>query len=218
MFPNSLAWFKVPPNPRKAARWERYIFADKDAPGLSHYLGFGDVNGDGRPDLASAAKIPEGGNWFAWWEAPANPKQTGWKKHAIAENQDGATNIQMADVNKDGRTDFIATRGHGKGVVWYEAPHWTPHEINSSLTGPHSLAIGDIDRDGDIDIATVAKDDFVAAWFENDGKGNFKTHVIYNDQAAYDVRLADMDGDGDPDLLVAGQESKNVVWYENRVK
>ena len=217
-FPNSLAWFKVPPNPRKAPRWERIVFADRDAPGLSHYLGFGDVNGDGRPDLASAAKVPEGGNWFAWWEAPANPKQTGWAKHVITENQDGATNIQMADVNRDGKVDFIATRGHGKGVVWYEAPSWTPHEINPNLTGPHSLAIGDIDGDGDIDIATVAKDDFVAAWFENDGKGNFKTHVIYNDQAAYDVRLVDMDRDGDLDLLVAGQESKNVVWYENRVK
>lgn len=64
-FPNSLAWFEIPANPREAAHWARHIFADRDAPGLSHYLGVGDVNGDGRADLASAAKIPEGGNWFA---------------------------------------------------------------------------------------------------------------------------------------------------------
>ncbi|MCI0364977.1 MAG: VCBS repeat-containing protein, partial [Phycisphaerales bacterium] len=30
-FPNSLAWFRVPRNPRGAARWERYVFADRDA-------------------------------------------------------------------------------------------------------------------------------------------------------------------------------------------
>ena len=216
-FPNSLAWFRVPKNPREAAAWERYIVADRDAPGLSHYIGFGDVNGDRRPDIASAAKVPEGGNWFAWWEASRDPRKP-FKKHVIAENQDGATNILMADVNGDGKTDFIASRGHGKGVVWYEAPKWTPHEINPNLTGPHSLAVGDIDGDGDIDAVTCAKDDFIAAWFENDGKGNFTTHPIYADQSAYDIRLVDMDGDGDLDVLIAGHLSANVAWYENRLK
>ncbi|MCA9030481.1 MAG: hypothetical protein KDA66_06700, partial [Planctomycetaceae bacterium] len=58
----------------------------------------------------------------------------------------------------------------------------------------------------------------IAAWFENDGAGNFKTHVIGEGQAAYDLRAVDMDKDGDLDLLVAGQNSQNVVWYENPVK
>jgi len=215
-FPNSLAWFKVPASPRGAERWQRYVFARGDAPGLSHYVGIGDVNGDGRADIASAAKLAKDGNWFAWWEAPKDPTQA-WSKHLIAAGQEGATNILMADVNKDGRMDFVGSRGHGKGVVWFEAPDWKPREINAALTGPHSLAVGDIDGDGDIDVATCAKHDFTAAWFENDGRGNFRTHVIYNDQAAYDVRLVDMDRDGDLDLLIAGQESRNVAWYENRV-
>ncbi|MEO7649712.1 MAG: VCBS repeat-containing protein, partial [Bryobacteraceae bacterium] len=140
-YASSIAWFKVPRNPRQAARWERNVFASGDAPGLSHYMGFGDVNGDKRPDIASGAKTAAGGNWFAWWEAPKNPRGI-WKKHLIAENQEGATNIAMADVNRDGKMDFIASRGHGMGVVWYEAPKWTPHEIDPSLGGPHSLAIG----------------------------------------------------------------------------
>ncbi|MEO7649038.1 MAG: VCBS repeat-containing protein, partial [Bryobacteraceae bacterium] len=138
--------------------------------------------------------------------------------HLIAENQEGATNIAMADVNRDGKMDFIASRGHGMGVVWSEAPKWTPHEIDPSLGGPHSLAIGDIDGDGFVDAVTCAKDSFIAAWFQNDGKGNFTTHPIYLDQAAYDIRLVDMDGDGDLDVLIAGQASQNVVWYENRLR
>jgi len=219
-FPNSLAWLRFPKNPRTAPRWERTIFADNDAPGLSHYLGIGDVNGDGRPDTVSAAKggptaVPGTGDWFAWWEAPKNPRQRGWTKHLIADKQPGATNIHPADVNGDGQTDFIASRGHGQGVVWFEGPNWKPHDIHATLAGPHCLVVTDMDGDGDVDAATCAKDDKITAWFENDGKGGFTTHIVGRDQAAYDIRAVDMDRDGDLDLLVAGQASQNVVWFEN---
>ncbi|HRX77915.1 MAG TPA: VCBS repeat-containing protein, partial [Pirellulaceae bacterium] len=189
-FANSLVWYKPPTNAREAKQWPRYVFAQGDAPGLSHYLGVGDVNGDGRPDAASAAKggeqDPSGqGEWFAWWEAPEDPTGV-WRKHLLADKQPGATNIHPADVNGDGKTDFVASRGHGHGLVWFEDPTWKMHDIQTTFEGPHCLAVTDLDGDGDIDAATCAKDDQVAAWFENDGQGNFTTHVIGTEQAAYD--------------------------------
>ena len=219
-FPNSAVWLRVPKNPKQAKRWTRHVFAKGDAPGLSHYLGFGDVNGDKRPDIALAAKggpqAEKGtGNWFAWWEAPKDPAQAGWKKHLIADKQDGATNLQPADVNGDGKMDFIATRGHGRGVIWFEGPSWKLHTIHKTLQFPHCLQVVDMDGDGDVDAATCAFGDKQAVWFENDGKGNFKTHVVARNQAAYDIRALDVDQDGDLDLLIAGQMSNNVVWCEN---
>jgi len=218
-FPESLAWFRVPRSPHEAERWERFVFAKQDAPGLTHYIGFGDVNGDGRPDAATGAKggpqAPAGtGNWFAWWEAPRDPEQA-WRKHLIADEQPGATNIHPADVDLDGRIDFIASRGHGRGVVWFEAPDWTLHDIHPTLKEPHCLVVIDMDQDGDVDAATCAYGDKTAAWFENDGKGNFTTHIVGRDQEAYDIRAVDLDADGHLDLLIAGRGSKNVVWYEN---
>jgi len=221
--PNSAAWLRIPKNPRKAERWERYIFADRDAPGLSHYLGIGDINGDGRVDLTLAAKggFDETkfgkGEWFAWWEAPRNPKKV-FKKHALPGVHPGATNIQPADVNGDGKMDIVASRGHGTGLLWFENPTWKIHNINTELKSSHCLQVVDMDGDGDVDAATCAYESQIAAWFENDGKGNFTTHVVATGQAAYDIRAVDIDEDNDLDLLIAGQKSNNVVWYENPQK
>lgn len=219
-FPNSVAWFRVPKNPHAAKRWDRFIAADGDAPGLSHYLGLGDVTGDGRKEVFTAAKggpqaVPGTGEWFAFWEQPADPTQRGWKKTVVATGQIGATNLHPADLNGDKKPDILASRGHGTGLVWYESPSWTPHEIDTELLSPHCLAVVDFDLDGDMDAATCAYDSKIAAWFENDGRGKFTRHILDRDQCAYDIRAVDIDGDGDLDILIAGQLSQNVVWYEN---
>jgi len=216
-FANSILWYRIPKLGPKGRMWERWVAGRWDAPGNAHYVAVGDVNGDKRIDIATGAKSPPDGNWFAWWEQP-DAWDEPWKKHVIATNQEGASNILIADVNRDGKMDFVASRGHGFGLVWFEAPAWTEHVIDAEIAGPHALAVGDIDLDGDLDIACIGKNDFTTAWYENDGKGAFTKHLISKKQAAYDIRLIDMNADGAPDLLVAGENSKNVVWYENPLK
>ncbi|MDZ7637327.1 MAG: VCBS repeat-containing protein [Bryobacterales bacterium] len=216
-FPNSLAWFALERKTGAEPRFVRHIFAAEDAPGLSHYFGFADINGDGRGDISSAGKDVPQGNWYRWWEQPADPTLP-WKRHEIATSQLGATNILPGDLNGDGKVDFLASRGHGEGVLWFEGPEWKAREIDPAIVGPHSLVLGDIDGDGDLDGATCAKDDRRLVWYENDGKGRFTRHILGDNQAAYDLRLLDMDRDGDLDLLISGQASENVVWFENRLR
>lgn len=216
--PNSLTWLEVPQHSHSESHWIRHVFADTDAPGGSHYTGFGDVNNDGRPDISCAAKGGNGfpgGEWFAWWEQPASAA-TVWHKHVLSDRQPGATNIHPVDVNKDGNIDFVATRGHGRGILWFKAPDFTPIEIDAAIEGPHCLATVDLDGDGDIDIATCGRDvTGIAVWYENDGHGDFTRHNIGRDQGAYDIRTIDRDGDRDLDILIAGHNSKNIVWFEN---
>lgn len=215
-YKESIAWLPVPENPQKATSWPVHALARGDAPGLTHYLGLGDVNGDGRADVATGAKGKPSltGNYFAWWEAPEDRTKV-WKKHLIADEQVGATNIHPADVNGDGTGDFIASLGHGYGVYWFEGPNWERRDIHPTLQEPHSLIVLDFDGDKDMDAATCAFGSKEAYWFENDGKGQFTRHLVAKDQEAYDIRAADLDGDDDLDILIAGRRSKNVVWYEN---
>jgi hypothetical protein len=219
--PNSLTWLEVPEDFADATNWTRHVFADRDAPGGSHYTGFGDVNKDGRPDICCAAKGGEGfpgGEWFAWWQQPEDPTKR-WMKHPLADRQPGATNIHPVDVDQDGEVDFVATRGHGRGVLWFKSPAFELIEIDGEIENPHCLTTSDLDGDGDNDIATCGYEtDGIAAWYENNGAGIFAKHLIGEDQGAYDIRAVDIDADGDLDLLIAGHFSQNVVWYENPVR
>lgn len=218
---DSMAWFSIPKNPLKAKQWNRHVFADGDARGGSHYMGAGDIDGDGWKDIAVGAKGKPfaDGNWFAFWTNPGAPGVKGaWKKTILAEDQEAATNIQPADVNGDGKVDWLASRGHGVGVLWFENPGWQLHDIDTEIRSPHSLTVADHDQDGDIDAAACGYESEKLMWYENDGKGNFTLHCLDDAQQSYDLRSIDMDGDGDLDLLNAGRGTRNVVWYENPLK
>jgi len=136
----------------------------------------------------------------------------------LAENQMAATNILPADVNGDGKTDWVASRGHGAGVIWFKNPSWEIHVIDATIRQPHSLTVADFDDDGDIDAASCGYGSKRVMLYLNDAKGNFQLHELDGDQESYDLRSIDMDGDGDIDLLNAGRGSENVSWYENPLK
>ncbi len=212
---DSICWFETP---AESGEWVRHVFADKDAPGGNHYMGFGDVNGDARPDIMAGAKGGEGfagGEWFAWWEQPAYGSVP-WKKHLLSDVEPGASNILPADVNKDGVMDLVASRGHGYGVLLFMGPDFKKVEVDTEHYGPHSLFVEDLDQDGDIDIGTCGRhEESTAVWYENDGRGFFVKHLIEANQGSYDTRAVDMDGDGDLDMLIAGHWSRNILWYEN---
>jgi hypothetical protein len=218
--PESITFFKVPENPLEDKLWSPFVFADRDAPGRNHYMGFGDVNKDGRPDIACAGVGQEGAanGWFAWWEQPEEPRKA-WRKHLLSDAEEGASNILIKDLNGDGYMDFVGSRGHGKGIVWFKGPEFERIEIDENLDKPHSLAASDLDADGDLDIASCGSTpDGEAVIYINDGKGNFTRHLLGKNQGSYDTRLVDLDGDGDLDVLIAGASTRNIVWYENPLK
>lgn len=215
---DSIVWLKIPRAVKGAPHWERHVFAAGDAPGGSHYFGFGDLDGDGWGEITVGAKGKpfENGNWFAYWKNPGAEKlRQPWKRVSVAVKEIGATNILPGDLNGDGRPDLLASNGHGVGVFWFEAPAWKRHLIDGDMRCPHSLALADFDGDGDLDAASCGFESERLTLYFNDGRGKFQRQDLDNAQQSYDLRSVDMDGDGDLDLLNAGRATRNVTWYEN---
>ena len=93
-----------------------------------------------------------------------------WHKTILDENQTDSTNFLPADVNGDGKVDWVASRGHGIGVIWFENPTWKIHDIDTTIEFPHSLTVADHDQDGDLDLLNAGRGTQNLAWYENPQK------------------------------------------------
>ena len=68
-----------------------------------------------------------------------------------------AYQIVLADVNRDGRTDMVATAGDGIRIMLGDGTGGFKTALHSPLStsrGTWRMAVGDINRDGKIDVVT----------------------------------------------------------------
>lgn len=141
------------------------------------------------------------------------------------------TNVQVADLDRDGVPDVLACDARLNRVVWYrQAPRgrWEERILGDrDLAAPAHATPIDLDGDGDLDVVVAVlgsvwpTNDRVGAvaWLENRGADGFATHVVLDDlRRVSDVQAGDLNGDGRPDLVVAefGYDAGAVRWLENR--
>ena len=124
--------------------------------------------------------------------------------------------IRVADFNRDGHLDLLATGTAKNLLVWYEHPGanptgpWRRHVIDDTMFHPVHGHPVDMDGDGDMDVVMAAgsadQSRGAVVWYENDGKpaaGPWKRHVICEHfPTASEAFAADLDGDGHLEVAV----------------
>lgn len=150
---NQMIWLQAPFTKGETG-WKRYVIGKRNVPGTDiqgHGLGFGDINHDGRRDVL----VKDG-----WWEGPLDIKNTDWVFHPADIGED-CSQMQLADVNADGRMDVISSSAHRYGIWWHSQlrddegnQFFDHHTISFSTSQTHSTAMADFNGDGHPDLVT----------------------------------------------------------------
>lgn len=120
----------------------------------------------------------------------------------------GAYQVEIADVNGDGKRDIVALGGGT--VAWYENPKWTKRIVSDPKTTPGviSTATRDIDGDGKAEIAIayefeMTKPKLGKLLIARQGEKGWTYEKLGDYPSIHRLRWGDFDGDGKADLAIA---------------
>ena len=200
--------------------FERTVI-DDDPPSGSEccldVLAVGDVDGDGRADLALGSEGAEGAFWYR------NPD---WQRFEIGPG-DFTTDGRLVDVEGDDDLDFVVSNISEDRIEWWEnsgdptqPSGWEVHTIGDGYA--HDVVVGDLSGDDRADVVMFRKRDPVQlTWFEQpaDPTGPWVRHELAPGLEGEGLAAGDVDGDGDVDvvaqhILFVNDDGQGGAWTQ----
>jgi hypothetical protein len=186
------------------------------------YVAIGDLDGDGKADLAIAnstsnnvSVLRNNGSTGTVAFAAKVDFAVGANPQAVAiADVDGDTRADLAVANYRSNNVSILRNAGAAGKI-----NFAPKVDLVSGFGPFSIAIGDLDGDLLADLAVVSQTGDSFSVFRNvttNGKLAYAARADYaTGKSPYSIALGDLDGDGKPDVAVANQLSDNASVFSN---
>jgi len=192
--------------------------------GSGHGVGYADVDGDGKPDILTVRG----------WYRQVNLARDQWEYHLDWDVKETGIRICAMDVNGDGLTDLIYSRGHGYGLYWMAQKKdaagkrsWTEHAIDLSASQIHTMELVDLNGDGKLELLAGKRyrghnekdpgsfDPLNIDYYTIEAGKLIRHPIAFNSVAGAGMqfRVVDLDGDGDLDIVMAGKTGQ--YWFEN---
>jgi hypothetical protein len=209
---------KAPP---AAAAPMQYQDASNGLPGnriWKSQVAFGDVNGDGYPDLGVVSRLADG-PWIFVGDGQGN-----WKEAAngLPREPFCGGGMDFMDINKDGFMD-VGISDHCKGVFVFRGDgqgNWRTASSGLPTIGSEDVALGDFNNDGCPDLASVAAAEEGVRAFVGNCKGVWKESSEGLSQTEWGnaIELADVNADGNLDVIAAYSAGPRVWLGDGKGK
>ncbi|MCG5055155.1 MAG: VCBS repeat-containing protein [Myxococcales bacterium] len=205
-----LAFFTAPRDAAKG-RWVRHEIA-KATIEFTTDMQLGDVDRDGDLDVL----VPDGdkGNNVLWFENPQKETKPGgkgtWLRHEIGANGDWAHDLEVADLDGDGKLDVVVRQG--RTTIFFQDQPDSWQKLSIETKGRGGTAIADLDGDGRPDLVQNGY------WLRNPGaraKVWARHEIAPGWPEDVGVTVGDVNRDGRLDVLLSPAEVQGrLAWYE----
>ncbi len=179
-------------------------------------VAIGDLNGDGKPDLAVANGASNDvsillGKGSGGFSAPAN-----FAAGSFPES------VAIGDLNGDSKPDlvvancsFVCGSGSDSGnvsiLLGNGAGSFSAAVNFTAGTGPESVVIGDLNGDSKPDLAVANGASNDVSILLGTGSGSFSAPIDFTAHASpEDVAIGDLNHDSRPDVVIANQNTNDV--------
>jgi hypothetical protein len=194
-------------------------------------IAIGDVDGDGKPDLAAANYNSGTVSVFRNTSASGSITASSFTSKVDFTTGTGQYTVAIGDLDGDGKPDVVVTNYNSNTVSVLRntstsgsitASSFAPKVDFATGTQPYFFAIGDVDGDGKPDLVVSNYGSNTVSVFRNTSASgsitasSFAAKVDFTTGTApYSVAIGDVDGDGKPDLVVANGNSSTVSVFRN---
>ena len=191
-----------------------------------------DLDGDGKPDLATANSNDGTVSLLRNLSTPGNLTTNSFAAHVDVAAAAGCVNLAYGDLDGDGKPD-LAVACYNSGAVsilrntsspgGFTTASFAPHVDLPTLNEPRTVEIRDVDGDGkpDVSVGEFNVGEAVSVFRNLATPGiiatnSFAPRIDFAEGAWADgFDLGDLNGDGRPDFAVVGQEPSQRSFFAN---
>ena len=193
-------------------------------------IAIGDLDGDGKPDIATANQ----GNSASILRNSTTSGVIGTSSFSPKVDVTAGTSpqdVEIGDIDGDGKPDLAVTNNIAGSLSLFrntstigtiDANSFAPKNDFTTGNSPNVLAIGDLDGDGKLDLATPNFVSSTVSVFRNTATAGVINASSLASKVDYvtgtqpiGVAFADMNGDGKVDMTVSNTVADNMSVYRN---